>query len=90
MALLIQNLVVPLTPLSQLTFTFIYDLAPLLCGVIDAAESGLSGVIDTARSNLISVNNTAETAQTPLSQFEKLVKALRSFKEKIKSKFKQG
>jgi hypothetical protein len=39
----------------------------------------LSGIIDTTQS-----------VQTPLSQFEKLVKALISVKEKIKPKFKQG
>ncbi len=39
----------------------------------------LSGIIDTTQS-----------VQTPLSQFEKLVKALISFKEKFKPKFKHG
>ncbi len=72
-----------------------------LSGVIDTAESKLSGVINTTKSNLNGVNDTAESklsgiidtaesAQTPLSQFEKLEKTLRSFKEKMKSKFKQG
>jgi hypothetical protein len=86
-----KNLGVPLTLLSQLKFTFVYDLAPWFCSVIDTVESKLSGVIDTAKSKLSGVNdtaesklsgiiNTAESAQIPLSQFQKLEKALRSFK----------
>jgi hypothetical protein len=38
----------------------------------------------------INVIDTTESAQTTLNQFEKPVKALISFKEKMKSKFKQG
>jgi hypothetical protein len=76
-------------------------LAPWLCCVTDNAESKLSGAIDTTKSKFGGVNDTAESkyssiiettasVQTPLSQFELLVKALTSFKEKIKSKFNQG
>jgi hypothetical protein len=52
--------------------------------------SQTSTVKDTAESKLSDIIDTAESVQTPLSQFEKFVMALRSLKEKMKSKFKQG
>ncbi len=72
-----------------------------LSGVNGTAELKLNGVNDTVESvkitfvydrapRLCGVIDTAESAQTLLSQFEKLVKDLSSFKEKNKSKFKQG
>ncbi len=72
-----HDLAVSMTTVSQLKFTFVYDLALWLCGVIDTTESKLSGVIDTsksklsgdtAESKLSGIIDTAESAQTPLSQ----------------------
>ncbi len=54
------------------------------------ATSKLSGVNNTAESKLSGIIDAVESAQTPRSQYEKLEKALISFKEKMKSKFKQG
>jgi hypothetical protein len=79
--------------LSQWKLTFICDLVPWLCIVIDTAESKLGSVINTTQPKLSRVNDTAESklrgiigtaakVQTPLSQFEKLVKALDSLKRK--------
>ncbi len=60
----------------------LYMIAPWLCGVIDTAKSKLSSVNDTTESKFSGIIDTAESTQTLLSQFEKLVKTLISFKRK--------
>jgi uncharacterized protein (DUF305 family) len=55
---------------------------------VGTTESKLNGVNDTTE-YMIEHHDSA-VSLTLLSQFEKLVKDLSSFKEKIKPKFKQG